>query len=80
MLSQDSAYITEVHHITGEGEDAGIVYSEMQASINSGERLIHIELLRAAYPGKCGYKSITEGILQKKHIMSHKDFIFYLNL
>ncbi|XP_033228376.1 uncharacterized protein C05D11.1-like isoform X2 [Belonocnema kinseyi] len=60
---KNAAYITEVHHITGEGEDAGIVYSEMQGTINSGERLTHTELLRAAYPGKCGYKSITGGNL-----------------
>ncbi|XP_033227850.1 uncharacterized protein C05D11.1-like [Belonocnema kinseyi] len=60
---KDSAYITEVHHITGEGEDGGIVYSEMQGSINTGERLTYTELLRASYPGKCGYKSITGGDL-----------------
>ena len=52
-----------MHHITGEGEDAGIVYSEMQGTINTGERLTYTELLRAAYPGKCGYKSITGGTI-----------------
>lgn len=29
-LLTDSAYITEVHHINGEGQDAGVVYSEMK--------------------------------------------------
>jgi len=59
-----SAYVTEVHHINGEGEDAGVVYSEMQARENSGESRTHLELLREMYPGKCGYKSETGGIMK----------------
>lgn len=59
---QDSAYLTEVHHITGEGEDAGVVYCEMQNKENNGEELAYNEMLRALYPGKCGYKSVTGGI------------------
>ena len=31
-----AGYITEVHHINGEGEDAGVVYCEMQGRENSG--------------------------------------------
>ncbi len=27
---REEDYLTEVHHVTGEGEDAGVVYSEMQ--------------------------------------------------
>lgn len=42
--------------MNGEGEDAGVVYCEMQARENTGESLTHLELLRAMYPGKCGYK------------------------
>ena len=29
LLREDS-FVTEVHHINGDGEDAGVVYSEMQ--------------------------------------------------
>ncbi|XP_001603808.1 uncharacterized protein C05D11.1 [Nasonia vitripennis] len=61
---KDSAFITEVHHITGEGEDAGVVYCEMQGKENVGEYLVHNELKRAIYPGKCGYKSNTGGELK----------------
>lgn len=56
--------MTEVHHITGEGDDHGVVYCEMQSRENSGESLSSTELGRAIYPGKCGYKSITGGILK----------------
>jgi len=77
-----SAYVTEVHHINGEGEDAGVVYSEMQARENTGESLTHLELLRAMYPGRCGYKSETGGIMKnlrescshRKVNDYHKDF------
>lgn len=60
-FKKDSAYITEVHHITGDGEDAGVVYCEEQGYENVGERLVHLELKRTMYPGKCGYKSNTGG-------------------
>ena len=53
---QDSAYITEVHHVNGEGEDAGVVYCEMQARENTSEDLTHYHLVRLMYPGHCGYK------------------------
>lgn len=53
-----------MHHINGEGEDAGVVYCEMQARENSGESLCHLNMLRSMYPGKCGYKSETGGIMK----------------
>lgn len=59
----DSAYMTEVHHINGEGEDAGIVYCEMQARENTGDSRCYLEMLRSMYPGRCGYKSETGGIM-----------------
>lgn len=30
----DEGFVTEVHHIDGEGEDAGVVYCEMQGIEN----------------------------------------------
>ena len=61
-LTQEG-FVTEVHHVTGEGEDGGVVYCEMQGRENSGESLVHLAMLRAAYPGRCGYKSETGGIM-----------------
>lgn len=62
--SQESAFITEVHHIDGSGDDAGIVYCEMQARENSGESRTQRALLRALYPGDCGYRFETGGIMK----------------
>jgi len=77
-----AGYLTEVHHVTGEGEDGGVVYCEMQGRENSGESLVHLAMLRAMYPGHCGYKSETGGIMKnlrestsnEKVLAYHKDF------
>ncbi|XP_043275299.1 uncharacterized protein C05D11.1-like [Venturia canescens] len=60
----DCGYLTEVHHITGEGDDAGVVYCEMQNKENNGDYLAHNEMINALYPGKCGYKANTGGALK----------------
>ncbi|XP_064646790.1 uncharacterized protein C05D11.1-like [Lineus longissimus] len=61
----ESGYITEVHHVNGEGDDAGVVYCEMQARENSGESRTYLSMLRSLYPGHCGYKSETGGMLEE---------------
>lgn len=60
----DEGFITEVHHITPEGEDAGVVYCEMQGRENSGESRLHYTLSKLMYPGECGYSSETGGIMK----------------
>ena len=66
LFSQKSAYITEVHHINDEGEDAGVVYCEMQDCENTAENRTRLAFVRNMYPGKCGYKSETGGNLVVK--------------
>ena len=63
-LLTDASFLTEVHHINGDGEDGGVVYSEMQGCENTGESLVHRAMIQAIYPGHCGYKSETGGLLQ----------------
>ena len=29
---EEGAFVTEIHHVNGEGRDAGTVYSEMQVN------------------------------------------------
>ena len=70
---QESAYLTEVHHVNGEGEDAGVVYCEMQGCENTGENRTHLAMVRAMYPGECGYRSETGGMLENlRTSTSHK--------
>lgn len=61
---QDEAFVTEVHHITPEGENGGVVYCEMQGRENSAESRLHLTVARNMYPGKCGYSSEVGGIMK----------------
>lgn len=84
----DEAFTTEVHHINGEGENAGVVYCEMQARENSGESRCYLEMLRSLYPGVCGYKSETGGLMENLRTSTnntkvrnyHKEFYNAKNL
>ncbi|XP_059059298.1 uncharacterized protein C05D11.1-like [Achroia grisella] len=58
----DEGFITEVHHIDGDGEDAGVVYCEMQGRENTADSRCELKLLRTMYPNS-GYSSETGGIM-----------------
>ncbi|XP_022125781.2 uncharacterized protein C05D11.1 [Pieris rapae] len=59
----DEGFTTEVHHIDGDGENAGVVYCEMQGRENSADSRCELKLLRAMYPNS-GYSSETGGIMK----------------
>jgi len=55
-------FTTEVHHINGKGQDAGVVYSEIQGSkyaVSSSKALKEV-----LYPGNSGYYAQTGGSLE----------------
>ena len=45
-LLRDEDFLTEVHHITADGEDSGVVYSEMQARSDWANYTIFISCSR----------------------------------
>ena len=59
----DQAFQTEVHHINGTGDDAGVVYCEMQARENNAESREEHALQEAVFRNNCGYKWETGGIM-----------------
>eukprot|EP00736_Rhodelphis_marinus_P008270 Rmarinus@m.16579 len=59
----DSGYTTEVHHVTGKGEDAGVVYCEMEGRENTEYSKINRTLVKRLYPGDCGENKETGGLL-----------------
>lgn len=59
----DSGFVTEIYHVDGEGNDAGVVYCEMQAIENEARSIAYLELRRLLYPGGCGYASETGGLM-----------------
>lgn len=48
----------------GDGNDGGVVYSEMQGRENAASSLLHRRMLQHIYPGDCGYKYETGGIME----------------
>ncbi|XP_045764362.1 uncharacterized protein C05D11.1-like [Maniola jurtina] len=59
----EEGFITEIHHVNGEGEDAGEVYCEIQRWENTADTRCKLKLLRAMYPNS-GYSAYTRGIME----------------
>jgi Zn-dependent M16 (insulinase) family peptidase len=55
LLSED-CYRTEIHHISGDtGEDAGVVYSEIQSSENQAEDILLYSIMRDLWSTQSPY-------------------------
>ncbi|KAG8525481.1 uncharacterized protein KY384_009125 [Bacidia gigantensis] len=83
----DAGCYTEVHHVDGEGNDAGVVYSEMQALQNTAGELIDIKARRLLYPDDVGFRYETGGMLEPLRVLTadrirafHKDMYQPKNL
>ena len=60
----DAGCCTEVHHVDGAGNDAGVVYSEMQGSENSLDQLLFLKSKRLIYPESVGFRYETFGVME----------------
>ncbi|KAG0124799.1 Metalloenzyme, LuxS/M16 peptidase-like protein [Tuber indicum] len=83
----DGACYTEVHHINGEGQDAGVVYSEMQGVENTAGTLTNLEAVRKLYPEGVGFRYETGGMMGALRVLTsdrirefHKDMYQPKNL
>ena len=56
----DEGFTTEIHHVTAEGEDKGVVYCEMQGRENDSSSLVDRAVLDLLYPTG-GYSAETGG-------------------
>lgn len=56
-------YITEVYHINGKGEEAGVVMSEMQGVEQQSTSVLMRQLQLEMYPQGSAYRSETGGML-----------------
>lgn len=61
-LTESGCY-TEVHHVNGDGHDAGVVYSEMQGVENTGPNLMNLRAQRVIHDAKSAYRSETGGLM-----------------
>ena len=66
----DAGCTTEVHHIDGTGNDAGVVYSEMQGIQNSASELMELEAKRIIYPDGVGFRYETGGMLEQLRVLT----------
>ena len=62
---------TEIHHVTKEATDKGVVYCEMQGRENTEESLVDRALMDLLYPHGCGYSSETGGKLENLRRVGH---------
>ncbi|KAJ1023179.1 hypothetical protein NDA16_003332 [Ustilago loliicola] len=56
-------FVTEVYHVNGKGQDAGVVFSEMQGRENSPADLMELKSQRMLYPASSAYRSETGGLM-----------------
>ncbi|KUJ07759.1 zinc metalloprotease-like protein [Mollisia scopiformis] len=68
-LTDEGCY-TEVHHIDGEGNDAGVVYSEMQGVQNTGGEIMDITARRLLYPKNVGFRYETGGLMENLRVLT----------
>lgn len=61
----DAACYTEVHHVDGDGHDAGVVYSEMQGVQNNQGELMDLRSKRLLYPEGDGFRYETGGMMEQ---------------
>ncbi|EGC38852.1 hypothetical protein DICPUDRAFT_148428 [Dictyostelium purpureum] len=60
----NESFITEVHHINGKGENAGVVYCEMQERENKRISKIYSSIGEDLFTSPSGYKSETGGLMK----------------
>jgi Zn-dependent M16 (insulinase) family peptidase len=61
----DAGCYTEVHHVDGSGNDAGVVYSEMQGVENNSDEIMGRRAREMMYPAGNGYRSETGGMTKE---------------
>lgn len=73
----DAGFTTEVYHINGKGQDAGVVFSEMQGRENSSADLLELRTQRSLYPEGNAYRSETGGLMEKLRVLTAQEIRDY---
>lgn len=66
----DEGITTEVWHIDGEGNDAGVVYSEMQAVQFRSAEIMDLQVRRLMYPKDVGFRYETGGMTEALRVLT----------
>lgn len=62
-----------MHHVTAEGRDSGVVYSEMQGRENTPSDIAALALQRLANPAGSAYRSETGGLMEALRVLTIDD-------
>lgn len=65
----DAGCYTEVWHIDEQGNDAGVVYSEMQGVQNDQIELMDLQSRRLLYPEGVGFRYCTDGLMERLRVL-----------
>lgn len=68
----DEGIVTEVWHIDGEGNDAGVVYSEMQGVENNSTEIMDLKARRLLYKENVGFRYETGGMTEALRVLTPK--------
>ncbi|GAC99682.1 hypothetical protein PHSY_007285 [Pseudozyma hubeiensis SY62] len=66
----NEGFVTEVYHVNGKGQDAGVVFSEMQGRENSPADLMELKSQRMLYPTSSAYRSETGGLMSALRVLN----------
>jgi len=61
-----------VHHIDGDGKDAGVVYSEMQALQNTASEMMDVEIKKLLFPPDVGFRYETGGMMEPLRVLTNQ--------
>ncbi|PRT56219.1 hypothetical protein B9G98_03839 [Wickerhamiella sorbophila] len=73
----DDAFVTEVYHIDGEGQERGVVFSEMQGVENTSFALLGDESQKLLYHPQSGYASNTGGLMASLRTLDNESIKKY---
>ncbi|CCM05163.1 uncharacterized protein FIBRA_07372 [Fibroporia radiculosa] len=65
-----AGFVTEVHHIDGQGKDSGVVYSEMQGRQNTPQDIMALRMQRLLNPKGSAYRSETGGLMEALRVLT----------
>lgn len=66
----NEGFVTEVYHVNNKGQDAGVVFSEMQGRENSPADLMELKSQRMLYPATSAYRSETGGLMSALRVLN----------
>ncbi|KAG0267056.1 hypothetical protein DFQ27_009203 [Actinomortierella ambigua] len=74
---RDDQFVTEVYHVDGEGNQQGVVFSEMAARENSEADLLDLGLRRLLYPTTQTYYYECGGLTSEIPKLTNEDIMAY---